>query len=162
MSSLSLKNVKIQDSTGTLVSTLSYDGTSITIDKPVLAPTAPAGANNTQLATTAFVKSKSELDSIGVGQMWQTPTGMQFNVTYTNTSGKPIVVNIVTNGATNADQGGHVVQVGGVSASGALNVFQGNVGGNGYFTSTIVPNNQTYMLVKAPNTNQIALWSELR
>jgi hypothetical protein len=55
MSTLSLKNVKIQDSTGTLVSTLSYDGTSVAIDKPVSAPTAAAGTNNTQLATTGFV-----------------------------------------------------------------------------------------------------------
>jgi hypothetical protein len=57
MSTLSLKNVKIQDTTGTLISTLSYDGTNVTIDKPVLAPTAAGSTNNTQLATTAMVHS---------------------------------------------------------------------------------------------------------
>jgi hypothetical protein len=55
MSSLSCKNVKIQDSSGTVVSTLSYDGTNITIDKPVSVPTAAPGTNTTQVATTGFV-----------------------------------------------------------------------------------------------------------
>jgi hypothetical protein len=56
MSSLACKNVKIQDSTGAVVSTIAWNGTNITIDKPVLAtaPTAQAGTNTTQLATTAF------------------------------------------------------------------------------------------------------------
>jgi hypothetical protein len=72
MSSLALKNVKIQDPTGTLVSTLSYDGTNITIDKPVLAPTAAAGTNNTQLATTAMVHSAitNDLHATGSAPMY--------------------------------------------------------------------------------------------
>jgi hypothetical protein len=72
MSSLSCKNVKIQDSSGTVVSTLSYDGTNITIDKPVLAPTAAAGTNNTQLATTAMVHSAitNDLHATGSAPMY--------------------------------------------------------------------------------------------
>jgi hypothetical protein len=72
MSSLSCKNVKIQDSTGTLVSTLSYDGTNVTIDKPVLAPTALADTNNTQLATTAMVHSAitNDLHATGSAPMY--------------------------------------------------------------------------------------------
>jgi hypothetical protein len=85
MSSLSLKNVKIQDPTGTLVSTLSYDGTNITIDKPVLAPTAPAGTNNTQLATTAFVMGAG----LGSNQTWQNVMSSRvLSTTYTNSTGK--------------------------------------------------------------------------
>jgi hypothetical protein len=57
MSSLACKNVKIQDSTGAVVSTLSWDGNNVTIDKPVLVPTAAAGTNNTQVANTAFVSN---------------------------------------------------------------------------------------------------------
>ena len=59
------------------------------------APTAAAGTNTAQLATTAFVKAKSELDSIGVGQTWQDVTGSRGNgTTYTNTTGKPIFINL--------------------------------------------------------------------
>jgi hypothetical protein len=56
MSSLACKNVKIQDSNGNVVSTISWNGNNVAFDKPVLAtaPTASAGTNTTQLATTAF------------------------------------------------------------------------------------------------------------
>jgi hypothetical protein len=55
MSTLVCKNVKLQDPTGTLVSTLSYDGNNITLNKPLSVPTAVAGTNNNQVATTGFV-----------------------------------------------------------------------------------------------------------
>lgn len=59
------------------------------------APTATAGTNTTQIATTAFVKAKSEADSIGVNQTWQDVKASRSNgVTYTNTTGKPIFVAI--------------------------------------------------------------------
>lgn len=57
------------------------------------APTAAAGTNTTQLATTAFVKAKSELDSIGVGQTWQLVTRTS-GVQYTNSTGKPIALRV--------------------------------------------------------------------
>lgn len=57
------------------------------------APTAIAGTNTTQLATTAFVKAKSELDSIGVGQTWQ-PVTRTSDVQYTNSTGKPIALRV--------------------------------------------------------------------
>jgi hypothetical protein len=83
MSTLSLKNVKIQDPTGTLVSTLSYDGTNITIDKPVLAPTAAAGTNNTQLATTAMVHSAitNDLHVTGSAPMYACRAWVNFDGT---------------------------------------------------------------------------------
>jgi hypothetical protein len=85
MSTLSLKNVKIQDPTGTLVSTLSYDGTNITIDKPVLAPTAAAGTNNTQLATTAMVHSAitNDLHVTGSAPMYACRAWVNFDGTTT-------------------------------------------------------------------------------
>jgi hypothetical protein len=55
MSTLVCKNVKLQDPTGTLVSTLSYDGNNITLNTPLSVPTAVAGTNNNQVATTGFV-----------------------------------------------------------------------------------------------------------
>jgi hypothetical protein len=54
MSSLSCKNVKIQDTNGNVASTITWDGNNVTFDKPVLVPTVAAGTNNTQVATTAF------------------------------------------------------------------------------------------------------------
>jgi hypothetical protein len=83
MSTLSLKNVKIQDPTGTQVSTLSYDGTNITIDKPVLAPTAAAGTNNTQLATTAMVHSAitNDLNVTGAAPMYACRAWVNFDGT---------------------------------------------------------------------------------
>lgn len=61
------------------------------------APTAVAGTNTPQIATTAFVKAKSELDSIGVGQTWQDVSGSRVvGTTYTNTTGKPIMVSITS------------------------------------------------------------------
>jgi hypothetical protein len=75
MSTLSLKNVKIQDPTGTLVSTLSYDGTNVTIDKSIVAtaPTAPAGTSNNQLATTAFAYGASSKSTNGYQKL---PSGL--------------------------------------------------------------------------------------
>jgi hypothetical protein len=83
MSTLSLKNVKIQDPTGTLVSTLSYDGTNVTIDKPVLVPTAPAGTNSTQAATTAMVHSAitNDLNVTGSAPMYACRAWINFDGT---------------------------------------------------------------------------------
>lgn len=88
MSSLSCKNVKIQDSSGTVVSTISYDGSNITIDKPVLAPTAPTGTNNTQLATTAFVSNFYQPGSVvQVVSMTKTDTFSTSSTSYIDVPG---------------------------------------------------------------------------
>jgi hypothetical protein len=83
MSSLSCKNVKIQDSSGNVVSTISYDGTNITIDKPVLAPTAAATTNNTQVATTAMVHSAitNDLHVTGSAPMYACRAWVNFDGT---------------------------------------------------------------------------------
>ena len=61
------------------------------------APTASVGTNTTQLATTAFVAATA----VGVGQTWQdVKASRPVGVTYTNTTGRPIMVAIDTSGET--------------------------------------------------------------
>jgi hypothetical protein len=89
MSSLACKNVKIQDSSGTVVSTISWDGNNVTFDKPVLVPTAAAGANNTQVATTAFAHGTLSANTNGYQKLpsgliiqWGTLTTVVGSVTF--------------------------------------------------------------------------------
>lgn len=58
--------------------------------KSPIVPTPSSGDNSTKIATTAFVKAKSEADSIGIGQTWQDITASRaLGTLYTNISGKP-------------------------------------------------------------------------
>lgn len=63
------------------------------------APTATAGTDTTQVATTAFSKAVAESIAIGVGQTWQDFTGSRSgsNTSYQNTTGRPIMVSIFKN-----------------------------------------------------------------
>jgi hypothetical protein len=156
MSSLSLKNVKLQDPTGTLVSTLSYDGTNVTIDKPLLAPTAAAGTNNTQLATTAFAMGA------GLGGSAQTLQDVKSNrsvgTTYTNSTGRPILVCPCVfinsqNDDTNLTINGVIIQRFSSTA------WQGSA----YVPMIgIVPNGGTYSLNSPVGGVTIQTWQELR
>jgi microcompartment protein CcmK/EutM len=155
MSSLSCKNVKIQDPTGTLVSTLSYDGTNITIDKPVLAPTAPTGTNNTQLATTAFAMGAG---LGGTNQTWQDVTSSRtLSTTYTNSTGKPIMVAVRGAGSQAGDLvmfiNGFILARQCVYSAGATQ--DGTVYG-------IIPNGSTYSVVLSIGSISYLAWCELR
>lgn len=87
--SLDAENVK-------LTGDQSIDGVKTFTSSPT-APTPAVGTNNTQLATTAFVTA----NSFGAGQVWQDVTASRiFDITYTNTTGKPIEVLFI--GASNA------------------------------------------------------------
>jgi len=122
------------------------------------APTAAAGTNTTQLATTAFVKEKSEADSIGVGQTWQDVTGSRVSgTTYTNSTGKPIVINpIMTNSGSNT--GYFSVTIGG------LVVGYSSTFGGGNFSSfpVVVPNGSTYSVAILGTGSSYSKWTELR
>ncbi len=59
------------------------------------APTATAGTDTTQVATTAFVQQEIAAQSLGVGQTWQDVAGSRaVSTSYQNTTGRPIEVAI--------------------------------------------------------------------
>lgn len=108
-----------------------------------------------EVATASTVKTLSDQD-FGVGQTWQdVKASRHANTLYTNTTGKPIVVNVSggsygTSSAMIATVNGVVLQLGGDSAP--------------YDTSTsgsvIVPVGATYKIT--PTNASLATWVELR
>ena len=107
---------------------------------------------NTQLVLKA---NTTDLKEIGVGQTWQDMTLSRFNLTtYTNTTGKPIMVNISTSYSANADI---MLFVGGLPVS----LFLLNSTAQCQWTaSTIIPNNTSYYINKGDSTS--FTWLELR
>ena len=125
-------------------------GIKIFSSSPIV-PTPIAGDNSTKVATTAFVKAKSEADSLGVGQTWQNVTASRvINTTYTNTTGKPIMINIVTPYTT------AWVTIN-VSGNGVATIDP-DVNLHSATVSAIVPNGATYSVTGAG----FAVWLELR
>jgi hypothetical protein len=130
-----------------------------TFSSSPIAPTPTVGDDTTKLATTAFVKAKSEADSIGVGQTWQSFSSpdRQNNVTYTNSTGKPIVVS--ARSTYNGSQDSSIA----ITVNG-LTVWHSNHSGYGDYNvamgSAIVPNSSTYSI--AGYGGSIIGWWELR
>ena len=87
---------------------------------------------------------------IGVGQTWQDVKASRvLGTSYTNNTGKPIMVNVAFSTSAVVSVMVGTVQVGRtVGIAGDTNTI-----------STIVPNNTTY---KAVGTGQVESWSELR
>lgn len=116
------QGIKIYNDTGTASTTLDFGN-----------PSSDRTIALDDLAKTA------DLKEIGVGQTWQDVTASRsLDTTYTNTTGKPIVVQI---SCTNT-QGGKIV-VNGVTVGLVINTFTGNVQA---FASAIVPNGATYRI----------------
>lgn len=118
-----------------------------------IVPTPTTGDNSTKIATTAFVKAKSEADSIGVGQTWQDMTASRSsNVTYTNTTGKPIQVMITTVASDTVHY----------TFSATVNGVQISYVTNNYtipYWCFIVPQGHTYSVTSG---KALSKWSELR
>ena len=128
----------------------------------------PAGTvNATSLANDAVTVDKinnlavtqaklaTAVIPIGVGQTWQNLTGSRVNgTTYTNTSGRPIMISFSTNFAAPNDV---VVVVGGIEVYrwGITNNFTTRDSGGGF----IVPPDVTYSIT-APGG--LSYWAELR
>jgi hypothetical protein len=137
MSTVKAKNIKVPNSAGTLEATLSFDGVDIVSDKPIAAPAAVSGNDLVNFSQV-----------IGVGQTWQNVKASRAaNVTYTNTTGKPIMVVISETG----DNGGAMLTVNGVI------VCYATTNNNDVPMSAIVPNNGTYIFNDA-----FMHWVELR
>ena len=118
---------------------------------------AQAGTNNTKLMTplrAAEAISALSPSPIGVGQTWQNMAGSRSpGVVYTNTTGRPIMVNITFNptGSTAS------VSVAGVQVGATTTVS----GYSNYQTiSFIVPNGNSYQ--SSNIAGSINYWAELR
>jgi hypothetical protein len=118
------------------------------------AVTQPTGTNNTTIATTAFVQQALVG---GTAQAWTDQTASRaFSVVYTNTTGRPIQVNIGIGyqpGARSATLVVNGVLVGlGASGGSAANVNT---------LSAVVPDGGTYFVTPSggPTLN---FWAELR
>ena len=112
---------------------------------------APSTSGNILTSNGTTWTSAAPAGGIGVGQTWQDVTGSRSGgVTYTNSTGKPIQVNIsfaCVNGA------------GGLTVNGVLVAQSGVTCGNGNsFVTAIVPNGNTYDASGAG----IVRWAELR
>lgn len=125
------------------------DGVKTFTSSPIVT-TPTAGDNSTKVATTAFVKAKSEADSIGVGQTWLDVTASRnIGVSYTNSTGKPIFVCVLP-----GDTGQHDFLLNGVVIN---RLFMTT--GNGTGMTMIVPNGATYSVNGGTAIN---VWAELR
>ena len=116
----------------------------------------PSKTGNTGkfLTTDGSVVSWADAGAIGVGQTWQDVTASRAsNVTYTNTTGKPIQVSIKssnnTNPSTELTVDGKSVSVCSIASTGGI-----------VSVSAIVPNGSTYKC--GPIWSQIGTWLELR
>jgi len=120
------------------------------------APTQTAGNNSTRLATTAFVKAKSELDSIGVDQSWTNVfSSRSAGVTYTNSTGKPIMVAV---GSETLADSFIAFTIDGVVV--ARNRSSTPSGSSSSIIIIIVPNGSTYLASMV--TGAVTTWQELR
>jgi hypothetical protein len=110
---------------------------------------------NVQDATTANHAVAYD-QVIGLGQTWQNVAGSRaFATTYTNSTGKPIMVNIAL---TMAASSVTTLTVGGIVV-GRLNT---NAPGTSASFSAAVPTGTTYILTNTVGANTISEWAELR
>lgn len=116
---------------------------------------APSTAGNVLTSNgTTWVSGTA---GIGTGQTWQNVKASRtWNTDYTNTTGKPILVN---------------VSAGSTSTNSALNAFVDGVqvsyqlitvGYSSGVCSMIVPNNSVYKVTRATGSEAIEIWAELR
>jgi hypothetical protein len=129
----------------------------------ITSPTAANGTSNTMIATTQFVNNQLTLYATGLGinQTWQNLTNSRaYGTTYTNSTGKPIMVNVRGTETHTAAEHDEFY---------ALRGFVNNVEicFGMYFVSVLVPNGATYK-VTAENWSASAdgdwgkYWMELR
>jgi hypothetical protein len=131
-------------------------GTTVTASTQFSGP--GTGLTGTAASLTAgnATLSVNSTNAIGYSQTWQNLTSSRaIGTTYTNSTGKPILVNITLNtgssSATTFTAGG--VIVGSIS----INVSGGLAG-----QSFIVPNGSTYFATNTAGANSINTWAELR
>lgn len=118
-----------------------------------LTPTGTAGVSSATIK--GYMTTNGRVESIGVGQTWQDVTGSRvIGTTYTNTTGKPIMVAITI---TQTSQGTSKLLVDSIDnqlastvASGVLNLV------------AIIRNNGTYSVANVYGGATLNKWMELR
>ena len=119
----------------------------------------PSGATLGDLDSQLALKANTaDLKEIGVGQTWQDVTASRVaDTTYTNSTGKPILVNVSTASTTAGSYATAIVGV--VTLKGSV----GGSGGGWYpYISFVVPNGITYSCSNSSGSPTINGWSELR
>lgn len=137
---------------GTGASTLAANAVLLGNGTSALQTVAPSTSGNVLTSNGTTWTSATPAGGIGIGQTWQDVTSSRVGgTTYTNSTGKPIMVNIVRG------QRGYVnsisLTVGGVVV--ARSVTASDAGST---MSAIVPNGATYIL----SANDFDNWAELR
>ena len=145
----------------TKLSTNAVTGTKIADGSVALSKLTPSGTSGQVLTSAGTGSAPSWVTlpalGVGVGQTWQDVTASRaLATTYTNSTGKPILVIVSVQHSTNT--GACNVTVGGIVVS----LFQTNIsyaGSMQFCQSFIVPNSTTYSV----SANQTLLkWTELR
>jgi hypothetical protein len=141
---------------GTGLSTLTSK--SLLVGNGTSSPTfiAPGTSGNLLASNGTDWASTAPVGALGVGQTWQnfTTVNRVSGTTYTNSTGKPIMV-ILGYGR----DGGWTVVVGGVSMFTAQHDGNNN---NGNAVSFIVPNGVTYVCTGSQGEANATRWTELR
>ena len=142
MSTVVAKNLAVQNSAGTASTNISFDGI--------------------KLVSTALdnsITATANLHDLGVGQTWQDLTASRAaGVTYTNSTGKPIVVMARFTTATTGDL---ILSVSGVMADTFSNTTTQTNGVFGVVVG-IVPSGAIYAVNTTVSTWTKHQWSELR
>lgn len=137
------------------------------IDSPTLtgvpkSVTPPIGDQSTAIATTQFVSQTVNGSSLAYNQTWQALTN-QLQTTYTNGTGKAIVVNVIAQGSNGSmcSVAGNVN--GNVIVQQSTSVFDGtSIVGVPVTVSMVVPAGMSYSVSNASGTNSLVAWMELR
>jgi hypothetical protein len=144
---------------GTGASTLSANAVLLGNGTSALQTVAPSTSGNV-LTSNGSTWTSSPLGVIGVGQTWQNVLGSRaFATTYTNSTGKPILVNVTgALSTTGTDLANMYLEVD--------SVIVARSGGRGEFTdyhfvSAIVPNGSSYKAV-TDGGDDLIYWAELR
>ena len=97
---------------------------------------------------------------IGVGQTWQNVTGSRsYSTTYTNSTGKPILVSVIGNGVGTVDFGTTLtLTISGIAVLSNSSMNRGSAYATG--VNGIVPAGATYSVTA--NNGSLNTWAELR
>ncbi len=149
--------IQLATSTGGLVPAVQLPAATTSTPGAVILNNTLTSTSTTQALTAAQGKVLND-QAFGVGQTWQNASGGRSkNVTYTNTTGKPINVAVIADYFD--EDGGLQAFVGGVTVG---ELYGQAPGGNGYWKGTLnftVPHSSTYRIEGGSN---VLRWLELR
>ena len=129
--------------------------------KTMLAYAAIASSGSASDLTTGVVADARLPQVIGVSQTWQSVTGSRaLGTTYTNSTGRPIVVSVRVLQVSGGSPSSVGLNVGGVVAAWSPSVAASSAINS--WVSGIVPNGATYNVSIETGSMSLTSWSELR